>query len=121
MVKVERSLKPLGRTLQSGANDVTQPSQIAPAEKKSKRRHFTNSNLPAGAQDQDVWRKLFIPTYARWLGRFAELWNIDEAKELVALQQIWDTIYRLTIQYTIKANDAVVAIVRIPSNIDGVY
>jgi len=77
----------------------------------SSRKGFKNSDLPAGCQDNDKWRREFIPTYLWWVATQPDPWNVDDEKALEALQAIWDKIYGAKIPYVITLNDAVFSIV----------
>src|ERR1700677_247135 len=62
--------------------------------------------LPAGVDDKNRFRVVFIPTYERWVGMQANPWVIPDATAVKVLQTIWDAIY-VDAPYTVTAGDVV--------------
>jgi hypothetical protein len=84
-------------------------SPTPPAPKKARKKL---APLPAGAEDDNMFRAVFIPTYERWIGTLANPWVIPDDVAIKTLQTIWDSIY-LSVPWTVKANDCVFECVRI--------
>ncbi|KAN0105548.1 hypothetical protein V8E52_010929 [Russula decolorans] len=82
--------------------------QKAPQKKK-----FRNEDLPCGCQDQNRWRKRFIPTFLWYTAYQMDPWNLEEDAAVDAMQQIWNQIYGKAIPYQITTHD-VVHIIQIP-------
>jgi len=78
--------------------------------KSGKNNKYRNEDLPRGCQDENQWRKHFIPTFLWYVAWQRDPWAMDEADTTLALQQIWDQLYGGLIPYTVKAHDAVYAI-----------
>ena len=96
-MKIEDSPQPMRRKART-----VQPSS---------RKGFKNGDLPDGCQDNDTWRRAFIPTYLWWVATQPDPWNLDDELALEAMQDIWNKIYGATILYVITLNDAVFSIV----------
>ena len=79
--------------------------------KSGKNNKYRNEDLPHGCQDENQWRKHFIPTFLWYVAWQQDPWAMDEADTTLALQQIWDQLYAGLIPYTVKAHDAVYSIV----------
>jgi hypothetical protein len=77
-------------------------------------KKYTNSELPSGAQDNGVWRQVFIPTYVQYLARQTsnDAWTISDADAIQLMQQIWKFIYGARVPYRIKTRGPVFFLVR---------
>jgi hypothetical protein len=64
------------------------------------------SALPAGADDNNRFQVVFIPTYKRWVGMQANPWVIPDSTAIQVLQAMWDAIY-VDAPYTVIAGDVV--------------
>ncbi|KAH9023836.1 hypothetical protein EDB85DRAFT_300801 [Lactarius pseudohatsudake] len=65
-----------------------------------------NSCLPPGADTNNRFRRVFIPTYERWVGTRANPWLIPDHVAIPVLQTIWDAVYMEDgVEWTFKAND----------------
>jgi hypothetical protein len=64
------------------------------------------SALPAGADNNNQFRLVFIPTYERWVGMQANPWVIPDGTAIQVLQTIWDAVY-VDAPYTVTAGDTV--------------
>jgi hypothetical protein len=62
--------------------------------------------LPPGAETDNRFRAIFIPTYERWVGTQANPWVIPDTVAITILQAIWDAIYP-DVPWTVKPNDCV--------------
>jgi hypothetical protein len=76
----------------------------APTSNRKNRRKF--SPLPFGAEDDNMFCGVFIPTYERWVRTQANPWVIPDDIAIKTLQVIWDSIY-LAMPWTVKANNCV--------------
>jgi hypothetical protein len=67
-------------------------------------KKFTNSELPSGAQDNGVWRRVFIPTYVQYIAsrNSDDTWAINDNDAIQLMQQIWEFIYGARVPYRIK-------------------
>ena len=64
------------------------------------------SPLPAGANVNNRFRLVFVPTYEWWVGMQANPWVILDSIAIDILQTIWDTIY-VGVPYTVTAGSIV--------------
>ncbi|KAI9432302.1 hypothetical protein BJY52DRAFT_1132819, partial [Lactarius psammicola] len=62
--------------------------------------------LPPGAEENNQFHGVFIPTYERWVGTQANPWVIPDDVAIPVLQAIWDTVYK-DVPWTVNANDCV--------------
>jgi hypothetical protein len=83
-------------------------------------KKFTNSELPSGAQDNGVWRQVFIPTYVQYLASRTsnDAWTISDDDAIQLMQQIWKFIYGARITYRIKTKGPVFFLVSTLSHIN---
>ena len=67
-------------------------------------KKYTNSELPSGAQDNGVWRRVFIPTDVQYLANRNgdNAWAIADNDAIQQMQEIWDFIYGARVPYRIK-------------------
>ena len=72
-------------------------------------KKFTNSELPSGAQDNGVWRQVFIPTYVQYLASrdSSDAWTINDNDAIQLMQHIWEFIYGARVAYHIKSKGPV--------------
>ncbi|KAH9019020.1 hypothetical protein EDB85DRAFT_1873448 [Lactarius pseudohatsudake] len=63
-------------------------------------------SLPPGAEENNRFRAVFIPTYERWVGTQANPWVIPDDVAMPVLQSIWDVVYD-DVPWVICANDCV--------------
>jgi hypothetical protein len=68
-------------------------------------KKYTNSDLPSGAQDNGVWRQIFIPTYVRYLAsrNSNDAWSISDNDAIELMQQIWQFVYGARVSHRIKS------------------
>ena len=97
MVKVEDSPKPLLHRVR--------------ARSQATKKIFKNGDLPEGCTIGDHWHRAFITTYIWWAAQQCDPWNTNDDEAVLALQQIFNTIYDTSVTYTIAVNDAVFSIV----------
>ena len=57
------------------------------------RIYYTNRDLPQGAKERNIWRRVFIPTYAIFVANYPDPWTIKDTDAVVALQHVWDAVY----------------------------
>jgi hypothetical protein len=55
---------------------------------------WTTDHLPFGAIDK--WRKVFITTFAAYIGTKQSLWDLKDKETLEAMQDCWHHVYRST-------------------------
>ena len=82
---------------------------LAPSDmpaSKTARKKAPIPPLPAGADDANRFRLVFIPTYERWVGMQANPWVIPDSITVKVLQAIWNTVY-VHLPYTVIAGDVV--------------
>jgi hypothetical protein len=87
-------------------------STFSPVPSSNKKPRRKIASLPSGAEDDNMFRGTFIPTYERWVGTQANPWVIPDDVAIKTLQAIWDAIY-LAVPWTVKPNDCVFERVRI--------
>ncbi|KAH9169057.1 hypothetical protein EDB89DRAFT_1908891 [Lactarius sanguifluus] len=63
-------------------------------------------SLPPGAEENNRFRAVFIPTYERWVRTQANPWVIPDDVAIPVLQSIWDIVYD-DVPWVISANDCV--------------
>ncbi|KAI6017602.1 hypothetical protein BKA83DRAFT_4128196 [Pisolithus microcarpus] len=64
-------------------------------------KKYINSNLPAGATNENAWRWLFISTLAHFAAGYNNPWTIPDNKFKHVLQEIWDVVYWGKVVYTV--------------------
>ncbi|KAG2110724.1 hypothetical protein BD769DRAFT_1392187 [Suillus cothurnatus] len=79
---------------------IDAPEKKAPAAEKKvttgevSRVKYKNSDLPAGCQDGNTWRGLFIPTIAHAAGGHnVHPWLIEDDALILILTMAWKTVY----------------------------
>ena len=68
---------------------------------------WTTKDLPAAAQINNRWRKVFVPTLIRYMGTRARPWAWDDHSSVNSVQMIWDAVYGGRVQHVITFNDPV--------------
>ncbi|KAH9043906.1 hypothetical protein EDB85DRAFT_1855214 [Lactarius pseudohatsudake] len=63
-------------------------------------------SLPPGAEENNQFCGVFIPTYKWWVGTQGNPWVIPDDVAISVLQTIWDAIYK-DVPWTVNANDCV--------------
>jgi hypothetical protein len=81
-------------------------------QKVPQKKKFRNEDLPRGCQDDNRWRRNFIPTFLWYAAYQTDPWNLEEDAAVDAMQQIWNQLYGKAIPYRIMTHDAVYIIVR---------
>ncbi|KAI9436203.1 hypothetical protein H4582DRAFT_2078814 [Lactarius indigo] len=71
-------------------NTDTASPVVQPVAKKARRKVYS---LPPGAEENNRFRAVFIPTYERWVGTQANPWVIPDDVAISVLQSIWDVVY----------------------------
>ncbi|KAI5984733.1 hypothetical protein EDD15DRAFT_2367099 [Pisolithus albus] len=64
-------------------------------------KKYINSDLPAGATNENAWRRLFISTLAHFAAGYDNPWTIPDDKFKHVLQEIWDVVYWGKVVYTV--------------------
>lgn len=93
--------------------------QSPPPLKRKGHDKYTNEDLPDGAQDQNIWRRIVIPTFVMYIAGRKDIWSVKDEEAVVSLQKIWDHVYvnsrtepnEKKIEHTIKISCAVYSIV----------
>ncbi|KAH8991571.1 hypothetical protein EDB92DRAFT_665813 [Lactarius akahatsu] len=68
-----------------------------------------NPRLPPGAENNNRFRRVFIPTFERWFGTRANPWVISNFVAIPVLQTIWDAVYMADgVEWTFEAYDPVI-------------
>ncbi len=65
-----------------------------------------SSSLPFGAEENNQFHGVFIPTYKRWVRMQANPWVIPDDVTIPALQAIWNIIY-VDVPWTVNTNNYV--------------
>jgi hypothetical protein len=73
---------------------------------------FKNENLPEGATANNMWRRVFIPTYITYIASSEDPWVVDDDDALASMQIIWKAVYAQKLTHIITLNGAVFHIVR---------
>jgi hypothetical protein len=60
--------------------------------------------LPPGADNNNIFHRVFIPTYKQWVGTQADPWVTPDSVAIVAMQTIWDAIYQ-DVPWTVTRKD----------------
>ncbi|OSD00949.1 hypothetical protein PYCCODRAFT_1468915 [Trametes coccinea BRFM310] len=66
-----------------------------------------NSSLPDGAQDNNLWKGVFLPTLLKALGTRDDPWSVTDKDMVATLQSIWNATYGSRLHHTVKVNDGV--------------
>ncbi|KAH8995781.1 hypothetical protein EDB86DRAFT_1064330 [Lactarius hatsudake] len=67
-----------------------------------------NLHLPPGAENNNRFRRVFIPTFERWFGT-RDPWVVSTFVAIPVLQTIWDAVYMEDgVEWTFEANDTVI-------------
>ena len=74
-------------------------------------RKWTVADLPQGCNENNLFRKRFIPMYIKFLAQGGDPWTVDDLMAVTAMQKIWNTVYGKTIPYKISSDGPVFAIV----------
>ena len=56
-------------------------------------KKWSNNDLPAGCTENNVWRRVFIPTFFTFLAASACPWTINDEVAAQGLQKIWNMTY----------------------------
>ncbi|KAI0244989.1 hypothetical protein BJV78DRAFT_1289749 [Lactifluus subvellereus] len=72
------------------ASPVSRSKHSAANRRKDK---YTNSDLPPGCKENNVWRCTLIPTYIQYMSNQKNAWGIQDDDAIVILQGIWDYVY----------------------------
>jgi hypothetical protein len=83
-------------------------------------KKYTNNELPSGAQDNGIWRQVFIPTYVQYLASRTsnDTWTISDDDAIQLMQRIWKFIYGARVPYRIKVKGPVFFLVSALSHIN---
>ena len=73
--------------------------------------HTNNTNLPNGSQEQDKFRRCFIPAVFWHVATLTDAFKTVDTELVPSLQKIWDATYGCTVPYEIKVNDPVFQVV----------
>jgi hypothetical protein len=76
-----------------------------------KQKKFRNEDLPNGSQECGRWRKNFVTTLFWYVAYQPDPWNLDDNDTVIAMQQIWDSLYGKAVPYNVTVHDAVFTIV----------
>ncbi|KAI0245227.1 hypothetical protein BJV78DRAFT_1356894 [Lactifluus subvellereus] len=72
------------------ASPVSRSKHSAANRRKDK---YTNSDLPPGCKENNVWRRTLILTYIQYMSNQKNAWGIQDNDAIVILQGIWDYVY----------------------------
>ncbi|KAI5995420.1 hypothetical protein EDD15DRAFT_2195446 [Pisolithus albus] len=75
-------------------------------------KKYINSDLPAGATNDNAWRWLFISTLAHFAASYDNPWTIPDDKFKNMLQEIWDTVYWEKVVYTVVTRGPVYSLAK---------
>lgn len=89
-------------------------SASAPGSTNSAGKHgkWTTNDLPPGAQDDDRWSMVFVPTLLRYQGCRHDPWNWDQLTNVNIVQKVWDQVYGDSLVHKVQLNDCVHTVVR---------
>ncbi|OAX31652.1 hypothetical protein K503DRAFT_860663, partial [Rhizopogon vinicolor AM-OR11-026] len=68
---------------------------------------YKNEHLPNGCLKDNKWRRVLIPTYAKWNGALRIGWGVRDIEECKALRIIWEAVYKGKIPAEIVSDDPV--------------
>jgi hypothetical protein len=73
---------------------------------------FNNSHLPAGCQDGNRWRRVFVPTYIGFVAGYRDPWTVNDKNAVAIMQAIWNKVYENPrIAYQIEPQQEVFSVV----------
>ncbi|KAI5984034.1 hypothetical protein EDD15DRAFT_2375581 [Pisolithus albus] len=75
-------------------------------------KKYINSDLPAGATNDNAWQRLFISTLAHFAAGYDNPWTIPDDKFKNVLQEIWDTVYWEKVVYTVVTGGPVYSLAK---------
>jgi hypothetical protein len=99
-------------------NPVTDHHNICDTEAEPENgSRWTNRDLPVGTHRDNMWRRVYIPTYVTFVACYQDPWIIPDHRGIEAMQKAWDKVYvgRAGLQdilHKVVANQAVFSIVR---------
>ncbi|KAH9856104.1 hypothetical protein C2E23DRAFT_857148 [Lenzites betulinus] len=99
-------------TTSSAASNHSKTSKTSNAsssnsKKPASGKKWTTTDLPTGAQDNDRWSNLFIPTLLKYQGSRHDPWSWDPNASAAVVQKIWDHVYGETLPHRVVVNDNV--------------
>jgi hypothetical protein len=74
---------------------------------------FKNENILEGATVNNMWRRIFIPTYIMYIASSEDPWVVDDDDALASMQIIWKAVYAPKLTHIITLNEAVFHAVRV--------
>ena len=109
--KVKDRIKEL-TVKQVKAEDDAQVHDMQKKEKASKSR-ARNGDLPEGAQDQERFRKTFIPTVIHQVASLPDPFRFPDKEFRQILQAVWTQVYGNNVPHKVEDNDVVYQVVHI--------
>jgi len=78
---------------------------------KGKSRKYMNADLPAGCQEQNIWRGKLILTYIQYMSTHKSIWGLDDEVTTATLQAIWNFFYSTKIECKILSVGPIFSVV----------
>ena len=87
----------------------TKPKIAKATSESSTSKRFRNGDLPSGI-DSKVWRRIFVPTFMRWVSQQDNPFEHNPKLGCNAMQKIWDSVFS-DVPYTITQSSSVYGLV----------
>jgi hypothetical protein len=85
------------------ADDIRMES----AERTIARLRSSNKDLPMGSQDNNRFRRHFIPTLLKRIAALGDPWVLVDTESVTIMQKVWRRIYSDEVKHTFVVNDPV--------------
>jgi hypothetical protein len=72
-----------------------------------------NEDLPEGATFNNIWRRVFIPTYMVYVASSEDPWSVNDEDAVAKMQLIWDAVYKGKITNNIRIDGVTFRLVRV--------
>jgi hypothetical protein len=79
--------------------------------KKRKVTAVTNSDLPAGAHDDNRFRHVYVPSNIWWMAFQPDPFKVERDPQVSFMRASWKVIYGNTVPHKVRVNDPVYQIV----------
>ncbi|KAI6011732.1 hypothetical protein EDC04DRAFT_2905318 [Pisolithus marmoratus] len=96
-VNMSSTASPPSKQMKMPCTSSSQGSQCSGSGTNKK---YINSDIPAGAMNDNMWQQLFILTLAHFTAGYDNPWTIPNDRFKHVLQEIWDTVYWDKVAYT---------------------
>ncbi|KAI0352291.1 hypothetical protein OH77DRAFT_813930 [Trametes cingulata] len=82
-------------------------SSSSTSKSGSRKPKWTTADLPAGAQDDERWSSVFVPTLLKYQGSRHDPWAWDPVSSAAVIQKIWDKVFDGKVVHKVAIGDNV--------------